>query len=127
MSRWLYFGALGAALAYGVAQHGGRHLPPAWDVCLLIIGLTGLGHWARRSRTSGPSSTRVPWVAWGAVLMPAYIGLQLIPLPRIVLRGISPARADLISSLAVVATPPAFAPITVDFAATSAWLLTVVA
>jgi O-antigen ligase len=88
-----------------------------WEITALVLSvLAGLV-------LSSSNSPRLdPWLAWPLALGPAWVLLQLIPLPLLVVRWISPARAELASALG----GSQWMPLSVSPAATLAGLLRIV-
>ncbi len=93
---WLV--GLGGVWGYAVFQYGGVAGTDRRMV-LLALGVLGAAWWAvnRRRMCAMPRAA-----GWCAVLLPAYAGLQLVPLPRALLGVISPARAELMRGLDAV-------------------------
>ncbi len=118
-----YLGLLTIALEYAIFHDGGMVLR-AWNVCLLILALTALVCWSRNTQALRPMK---PYLAWPVMLFPAYVALQLLPLPLFLLRILSPARAGLVDSLGSVMRVPAFAPIAIAPSTTLAYLFRIVA
>lgn len=116
-------GLLASGLGFTLFESA--RLPWAWDVCLLIVSLTALGYWvvAARSISVPPSPL---WLGLGALILPAYVALQLVPLPVFLLRILSPARAQLVESLGSVMQPPRFASVSVAPTITSFYLIRII-
>jgi O-antigen ligase len=121
----LYVGLLAMVLAYAIVEHAGRD-PVEWNICLSSLGLLSLVYWLRSSRAVG-APVLEPHLAWLVMLAPAYVACQLVPLPLWLLRVLSPSRASLVEALGSVMPQPAFAAISIDPAATSGFLLRIVA
>jgi O-antigen ligase len=66
-----------------------------------------------------------PWLRWPLLLLPCYVAFQLIPLPLSLLRFLSPARAEVLNTLAPVDLSISFAPVSVIASATLPQLLSV--
>ena len=113
-------GLLAIGLGLTVADTGGRDFG-TWDVSLLIAGLTAIGYWLVSRSDSGPPLERP--LRCVLFLLPAYIGLQLVPLPLWLVRILSPARAQLVDMLGTVMPAPRFAALSVAFSTTAAYLL----
>jgi hypothetical protein len=90
---------LAAVFAYSVLQYGGVSFTD-WNICLLILGGTSAVYWSR-SHVGPPSAA--------ALLLPAYIALQMVPLPMFLARLLSPSRAASLDSLAALMRPLRFA------------------
>jgi|GEM_PF-585603 len=116
---------LGAGLGYAVFASGGVAFTE-WNVCLLIIGSAAIAYCLRTPALSLTPAER-PWLASAVLLLPAYVALQLVPLPRFLLGIVSPARAQLLENLGKVTESPAFAPLSVAPEATSAYLFRIIA
>ncbi len=116
---------LAIALGYGVLKEGGRS-PIDWNVCILLLGLAALLYW-RRTDPADLAPPIEPWLAWAVVLAPAYIALQLVPLPLFLLRILSPTRAGIVASLGTVMQPPTFASLSISPSATVPYLLNIAA
>ena len=120
-------GLLAIALGYAVLESGGRSLIE-WNVCLLSIGLAGLLYWYwLRPDSADRAPSLEPWLARAVVLAPAYVALQVVPLPLFLVSILSPTRAETVASLGSVMQTPTFASLTVSAAATSPYLLNIVA
>ena len=65
-------------------------------ILVLLLGVLGIFS-SLRSRRRG---------AWLLVLLPCYVALQIVPLPLALIRVLSPTRAELADSLAIVMTVP---------------------
>jgi O-antigen ligase len=105
-------GAVTVAVAHEVIRYGGGG-PFDWNLTLLIIGLAGAAFsltGARRSEAPAPLD-RI--VLWTAALFPAYVALQLVPLPIGLLKIVSPTRAEVALALAGVMPAPSFAPLSI--------------
>jgi tetratricopeptide (TPR) repeat protein len=120
-AQWFYLSLLGGALGYAVLQHGGRTLAD-WNVSLLIIGVAAVGYWGVTPlRRRAPALERL--AGYLALLIPAYVALQLVPLPMFLLRILSPERASITDRLRTVMGPQGFAPLSVSPETTVAhWL-----
>jgi len=120
---------LGVGVAYAAASGGGD---APWDssVALLLIGGGGglLGTLLWRTSTSSREGSLVNRVTdTAAVLLPAYVVLQLVPLPVALVRVISPARAALADRLDGLNAASSFVPLTISVPTTAAFLLRVAA
>ncbi len=103
---------LGAVLAYAVFQWGGVVRSDQYAY-LLALGLLAIALSLGRSRHRwAPLPSRV--VRWAAVLMVAYVLLQVIPLPLAVLRLLSPERAAAVDALAPIGATVSFASLSVS-------------
>lgn len=81
-------------------------------VVLLLVGLAGLAGVPALARDT--SRPRDGLLTAAAILLPAYVAFQLIPLPAAILHLLSPARADLAAAVAQVTGASTFAPVTVS-------------
>ena len=102
---------LTGALAFGVLQSGGDNLTD-WNVCLLVIALTALVYGLRRPDSESAHSAE-PVLGWAILLFPAYVALQIIPLPRFALRLVSPVREKMLENLGPLMKLPVLAPISI--------------
>src|SRR5690349_5120244 len=102
---------LAAALGYAVFQSGGM-VRADWNVSLLLIGAGALLYWSTLRRADA-SPALEPALRLTVFLFPAYLLLQLVPLPLTILRIVSPARAELTAAIANAAPAPHLAPISV--------------
>ena len=92
--------ALGGVLGYVVFQWGGVVRTGRYEY-LLALGLLAIMLSLGRSRDAwAPLPGRV--VRWAAVLLPAYVLVQVVPLPVAALRVLSPARAEGVSALDLI-------------------------
>jgi len=122
--QWFYLCLLAAALGYAVFEHGARNLLP-WNISLLIIGMASFGYWVTtRSSRLAPVMERL--LGYLALLVPAYIAFQLIPLPMFLLRILSPERAQIADNLRPVMAPDAFASLTISPETTFAYLFRII-
>ena len=91
---------------------------------LLVLGLLAMLLSLGRSQDEwSPLRGRV--LRWAAVLLPAYVLLQVVPLPVAVLRVLSPARAEAIDALGPVGAKVSFASLSVFPAGTFQYFLLV--
>ena len=112
---------LASALAYAVFESGGV-VRADWNVSLALIGAGVLLYWVR-VRPSDLAPPLEPGLRWPLLLLPAYVLLQLAPLPVALLRLLSPARAELAAATASVLPPAGLAPLSVNPPATLEHLL----
>jgi O-antigen ligase len=114
---------LAGVLAYTTFHWGGVVRTGRYQY-LLVLGLLatlfGLGR-AQYQRSPRPDSV----LRWTAVLLPAYVLLQVAPLPVAVLRLLSPARAQAIDALGPVGAKVSFASLSVFPAGTFQYFLLV--
>src|SRR2546423_73911 len=103
---------LAAALGYAVFESGGV-VRAEWNISLLLIGAGALVYWSTRRRDDA-SPALDPALRLPLFLLPAYLLVQLIPLPLTILRIVSPARAELTAAIANAAPAPHFAPLSVS-------------
>ena len=73
-----------------------------WTIALLAVALAGVVRFAGRQQSFRIAPTLPPAVAWSLLLLPGYIACQLIPLPVVLLRLLSPARAHSLETLGQV-------------------------
>ena len=107
--------ALGAILAYGVIQAGGK-LKQDWTLCLLGVAVLALIWWGSIGRRRPPPLPR--GIRWPLALLLGCAFLQLVPLPPAALGVLSPARGEVHEALAGVVPGAGWAPITLSPAAT---------
>lgn len=127
LSPWLlclYLGILTAALGYAVLEHGAEVLGD-WNVSLVIIGIGAVLYWALTGRSNAAPPMH-PVLNWLVLLIPAYVALQLVPLPVFLVRILSPERGRILDSLQTVVPLPFFAPLTVNPATTFAYLFRII-
>jgi len=107
---------LGAVLAYAVFQWGGVVRTDQYAY-LLALGLLGIMLSLARARDQwAPLPGRV--VRWTLALLPAYILMQVVPLPVYLVRMLSPARTAAMPPAALIGRPANFAPLSVSPIAT---------
>ena len=111
----LCLAALGAILAYGVIQAGGK-LKQDWTLCLLGVAVLALIWWGSIGRRRPPPLPR--GIRWPLALLLGCAFLQLVPLPPAALGVLSPARGEVHEALAGVVPGAGWAPITLSPAAT---------
>ena len=104
-------GLLTLAVAYAVVTHGGD-APFDSSVSLLLVGLAAVAA-SFFSFSSSSASTGDRVLGLAALLFPAYVLLQLVPLPLAVLRVVSPTRAEIADALGGVMSAPHFAPLSI--------------
>jgi len=115
--------ALAGVLAYTTFQWGGVVRTGRYQY-LLVLGLLAILLSLGRSEGEwSPLPGRV--VRWTAVLLPAYVLLQVAPLPVAVLRVLSPARAEAMNALVPVGAKVGFASLSVFPAGTFQYFLLV--
>src|SRR4051812_49835310 len=95
-NRVAFLVVLAAVWSYAVLQPGAG---PEWDrkPYLLAMGLAGILYWAMERREEVAIPRVLQWSAW---LLPAYVALQMVPLPVAVLDVLSPGRVGLLRELA---------------------------
>ena len=122
--QWLYLSLLAGGLGHAVFQHGARNLL-SWNISLLIVGVASFGYWVTtRSSRLAPAIERL--LGYLALLVPAYIAFQLVPLPVSLLRILSPERAKIADDLRTVMVPETFAPLSIAPETTFAFLFRIV-
>lgn len=102
---------LACAVAWTALTGGGDQRFDS-SVALLLVGLAGIAGARQLSRDAG--EPRDALVTGAAILLPVYVAFQLVPLPVVLLRVISPARAALADALVQVHAARAFTPITIS-------------
>jgi O-antigen ligase len=102
---------LAAILGYAVFHQGGVY-SEHWNICLLGLGLlTVIYSLGTRGPDRAPKLDRALW--WLTLLLPAYVGFQLLPLPEMALKMLSPQRARLLLALQQTDASISWAPLTV--------------
>ena len=115
--------ALGGVLAYVAFQWGGVVRTGRYEY-LLLLGLLAMTLCLGRARDEwAPFRGRV--LRWTALFLPAYVLLQVVPLPVAVLRVLSPTRAEAMDALGPVGAKVSFAPLGVFPAGTFQYFLLV--
>jgi O-antigen ligase len=108
--------ALGGVLAYVAFQWGGVVRTGRYEY-LLLLGLLAMILSRGRVRDEwAPLPGGV--VRWTLVLLPAYVLMQVVPLPVSLVRVLSPARAAAVAALAMIGDKVNFASLSVSPAAT---------
>ena len=117
--RWLDKAALavlGGVLAYIAFEWAGVVRTGRYEY-LLALGLLAMGLSLGRSRDGwAPLPGRV--VRWTLALLPAYVLMQVVPLPVSLVRVLSPARAEGVAALDPIGAKVNFASLSVSPAAT---------
>jgi O-antigen ligase len=104
-------GAIAFAVGYAAFNYGGGGAAD-WSVALLILGLATLFSWPSGARdTTYSLSERI--AIWAALLFPAFVALQLLPVPLFLVRILSPTRAEIADALGRVIPGPSFAPLSI--------------
>ena len=107
---------MGAVLAYAVFKWGGVLRSDRYHY-LLVLGLLAVVlSLARPRRQWAPLPDRA--VRWTLALLPAYILMQVVPLPVSLVRVLSPARAEALAALDRIGARVNFASLSVSPAAT---------
>jgi O-antigen ligase len=117
------FSALALSVAYGAfhsAFHPGRADPFDWNVSLLAVGLAGVVYAICVGHTAFPPNKCAE--LWAGLLFPAYVVFQLAPLPLVLLRILSPARAEIADAVGGITAESAFVPLTIGPSATSSYI-----
>ena len=113
--------SLGSGLGYAISQDGGM-VTWGWNICLLVVGLVGAAHWLTTPAKEFAPALH-PRLGLALLFLPAYVALQLVPLPLFLVRILSPARAQLADALGAVMPRPTFVPLSVAPSITSSYLL----
>jgi O-antigen ligase len=114
---------LAGVFAYVVFEWGGVVRTGRYEY-LLALGLLGIVLSLSRAREDvGPPPSRI--VRSAAILLPAYVFLQVVPLPLAILRVLSPARASAVIALNPVGAKVTFASLSVYPAGTFQYFLLV--
>lgn len=99
---------LSAAFVYAAFRNGGVETAD-WNVALLFVGTAGSLYWlAAGKQMAPPLDRRISILLWA---LPAYVALQLIPLPLGLLELLSPERGAVERAMSAVGALSAFAPI----------------
>jgi O-antigen ligase len=107
---------MGVVLAYAVFEWGGVLRSDQYHY-LLVLGLLAVVLCLGRPRHQwAPLPNRV--VRWCLALLPAYVLVQVVPLPVALLRALSPARAEAVAALDRIGAHVNFASLSVSPAAT---------
>ena len=107
--------ALGAVLAYVAFQWGGAVRTGRYEY-LLLLGLLGMILSLRAREQWAPLPGN--FVRWALALLPAYVFMQVVPLPVSLVRVLSPARAQAVAALDLIGAKVNFASLSVSPAAT---------
>ena len=108
--------ALGGVLAYVAFQWGGVVRTGRYEY-LLVLGLLAMILSLGRARDEwAPLPGGV--VRWTVALLPAYVLIQVVPLPVSLVRVLSPARAEGVAALELIGAKVNFASLSVSPAAT---------
>jgi O-antigen ligase len=111
-----YLFCLTLALGYAVLKLGAVKSADR-NISLLLLGLTALAYRLFTSRSNlAPALGSA--LQWSLILLPAYVALQLVPLPLSFLKLVSPARAGVLEALVPLFPRLGFAPLSVYPAAT---------
>lgn len=124
-SSCAYLAALSLICAYAVFESGGI-LPSDWNRCLVSLGLLALVY-VRYTKKEDLAPPLQWWLRYPLLLLLAFVGFQLVPLPMGLLRAVSLARADLSQSLSRVFPGTVSSTISVYPSATLAHLFRVAA
>ena len=114
---------LAGVLAYTTFQWGGVVRTGRYQYLLILGLLAMLLSLGRSLEEWSPLPNRV--LRWTATLLPAYVLLQVVPLPVAVLRVLSPARAEAMDALGPVGAKVSFASLSVFPAGTFQYFLLV--
>jgi putative inorganic carbon (hco3(-)) transporter len=114
---------LAGVLAYTTFQWGGVVRTGRYQY-LLVLGLLAMLLSLGRSQDEW-SPLPGHGLRWTAVLLPAYVLLQVVPLPVAVLRVLSPPRAEAVAALDLIGAKVNFASLSVSPAATFQYFLLV--
>ncbi len=125
--QWLCLSILACALGYAVFAHGARALLD-WNISLSIIGVGVVVYWAMTARSDAATAPENMETRLGtlALLVPAWVVFQLVPLPIFLVKILSPERGRILESLRAVMPLGAFAPLTISPATTSAHLFRII-
>jgi len=107
---------LAGVLAYVAFQWGGAVRTGRYEYLLLLGALAMIWSLGRPRDRWAPLPDRV--VRWTSVFLPAYVLMQVVPLPVSLVRVLSPARASAVSALGHIGSNVNFAALSVSPAAT---------
>jgi O-antigen ligase len=119
---FLTFVVLTTAVGCAVIMNGGDDPGPT-SASLLLVAVAAFGGSFSRRVPVGPDRDRV--ITLAALLFPAYVAFQLVPLPLSVIHALSPARAELARGLQAVGAGTFFTPVTISSPTTWMHLLRV--
>ena len=124
-ANWTTFllGLLAIDFGYTVFRYGGVLLRD-WNVCLMALGVMALAYWLGTPRIDHAPRLD-PWLRWPLLLFPCYVAFQLIPLPLSILKFLSPARVEVLNTLAPVDLGIGSAPLSVIPPATLPQLMSI--
>jgi O-antigen ligase len=108
--------ALGGVLAYAAFQWGGVVRTDQYEY-LLVLGLLAIVLSLGRARDRWAALPGAV-VRWTLAILPAYVLMQVVPLPVAVLRALSPARAEAVAALELIGAKVNFASLSVSSVAT---------
>ncbi len=114
---------LGGVFTYTTFQWGGVVRTGRYQYLLVLGSLAMFVSYVRSQDEWVALSDRM--TRWAAVLLPAYVLLQVVPLPKFVLRLLSPARAEALDALGPVGAKVNFGSLSVFPAGTFQYFLLV--
>ena len=118
-TRWiLCLAFLTLAVSYTAFDGGGGGNRYAWNLSLLLLGVTGMS--CASFVPPAVASGRRRIALWASLAFPVYVAFQLLPLPIGLLRIISPSRAEIAGAVAIVMPAVHLAPISIG--PTRTWL-----
>jgi O-antigen ligase len=103
-------------LAYAAFQWGGVVRTDQYEY-LLVLGLLAIVLSLGRARDRWAALPGAV-VRWTLAILPAYVLMQVVPLPVAVLRALSPARAEAVAALELIGAKVNFASLSVSSVAT---------
>lgn len=118
-SSLLCVSACAAAVAFATIGADEIGPPGDWSRSLFLVGLAAIV-WGLRERDKYPDEKLSKIVPCLAILFPAYVAFQLVPLPLAALRVLSPQRSEVAEALRGVMGAQVFSPLTIAPPAT--WL-----
>jgi O-antigen ligase len=107
---------LTAAVGLAIVRHGGDDAIST-SATLLLVSLAALYEFSARAARPR-TETEAPRFEWLALLVPAYVALQLVPLPVSLLEKLSPARAEIARALEPLNAGSPFASISISLPTT---------
>lgn len=102
---------VGIALSYSLYRAGGVIPADYYRVAAALALIVPVSLAVVRSAPKAPSLPKT--ILWPAIALPLYLAFQIVPLPIGLVSLVSPARAEIHQSLALVTQPRSWAPLSV--------------
>ncbi len=113
---------LGAAVALGVFRSGSIE-PREWNYSLLAIGLLSAAYWCfHKPEGAHGGSLR----QFAALALPAYVALQLVPLPAALVQLVSPGERAIVDALRSIGVSSPLASLSVNPDTTALFLFRII-